>query len=82
MPEVVADGQLAHREMFRDLPPPPGLSGPFRAVNLGFKMDRDGPAVTRPPPGPGEHTEAILSELDFSADEIAKLRAEQVIGTG
>jgi itaconate CoA-transferase len=31
-------------------------------------------------PGLGEHTDAVLGELGFSADAISRLRADGVIG--
>jgi crotonobetainyl-CoA:carnitine CoA-transferase CaiB-like acyl-CoA transferase len=38
-------------------------------------------APTTPPPLAGEHTDAVLREvLGVSADELAKLRAQRVLG--
>ena len=44
-------------------------------------VDFDGvtPDFSTPSPGLGEHTEAILAELGYDADEIARLRGEGVI---
>jgi crotonobetainyl-CoA:carnitine CoA-transferase CaiB-like acyl-CoA transferase len=74
--EVVAHPQLAARDRWRkigsstgDIPallPPPVISG--------FEPPMG--AV----PGLGEHTDAVLAELDFSADQIARLRDEGAIG--
>ncbi|MEM7403880.1 MAG: CoA transferase [Pseudomonadota bacterium] len=77
--ELRDDAQLNHREMFIDLPTPPGIKGPFHAVNLGFKLDRDGPGVDREPPTVGQHTDEILSEAGFAETEVADLRASGAI---
>ena len=39
-----------------------------------FKFAHGGPAITTPPPGFGEHTDAILGELGYPADVIHGLR--------
>jgi crotonobetainyl-CoA:carnitine CoA-transferase CaiB-like acyl-CoA transferase len=74
--EVVAHPQLAARDRWRkigsstgDIPallPPPVISG--------FEPPMG--AV----PGLGEHTDAVLAELGFSADQVARLRDEGAIG--
>ncbi|MGH7289900.1 MAG: CaiB/BaiF CoA transferase family protein, partial [Myxococcota bacterium] len=74
--EVVAHPQLAARDRWRkvgssrgDIPallPPPVISG--------FEPPMG--AV----PGLGEHTDAVLAELGFSTDQIARLRDEGAIG--
>jgi crotonobetainyl-CoA:carnitine CoA-transferase CaiB-like acyl-CoA transferase len=46
----------------------------------GFAFDQDGPMVSSAPPKPGEHTEAVLSDLEVPAEQQAALRARGVIG--
>ncbi len=77
--ELQDDPQLAHRRMFQPLPSPPGIAGEFHAVNLGFKLDYDGPAIADPPPTVGQHNSDILGELGFSQDEIADFQTGGVI---
>jgi len=43
-----------------------------------FKTE-NGPEITSPPPGFGEHTEEILYELGFTAETIEQLRKDKVI---
>ncbi len=44
------------------------------------RFSRTPGAVQRPPAEPGEHTDAVLSDWGFAADEIEKLRAAGAIG--
>ena len=38
------------------------------------RFSRTAPEISRPPAGPGEHTDEALADWGFSASEIAKLR--------
>jgi crotonobetainyl-CoA:carnitine CoA-transferase CaiB-like acyl-CoA transferase len=48
-------------------------------VKTGFKVADAEPALHSPPPRLGEHTDAILASLGFSADEISTFRQEAAI---
>ena len=74
IPELPNDAQLRHREVFAELPPAPGLSAPFQAVNVGFKLQTNGPSIDRSPPAVGEHSEEVLAEFGYTTDEIRGLR--------
>ena len=55
----------------------PGV--PFPLVANPIKLSKAGPNLPRgPAPRLGEHSEAVLSELGLSDDEIRRLRAEGV----
>jgi len=71
-PQVEAMGLIAPT-------PYPGLSKPAARVETPFRMGDSEQGFSRRPPALGEHTEEILSELGFSAPEIAELRAQEVI---
>lgn len=43
------------------------------------RFSRSVPAITAPPPLPGEHTDAVLRDWGFSPDEVAMLRENAVI---
>ena len=52
-----------------------------RIPQIGFPVKfSDTPGeMRRPPPVLGEHTDAVLGELGYATDEIARLRAEGTV---
>jgi alpha-methylacyl-CoA racemase len=44
------------------------------------RFSRSKPAIQGPPAGPGEHTDAVLADWGFAADELAALRRAGAIG--
>lgn len=68
--------QLAHRGVLQEVPTP---FGTLRLPGAGFMMAHDGPGIDRHPPSLGEHSDEILAQVGYSADEIAALRAGGVI---
>jgi crotonobetainyl-CoA:carnitine CoA-transferase CaiB-like acyl-CoA transferase len=58
--DVFADPQVAHNEMVVDVE---HHSGPLRVTGVPVRLSESPGAVRRPPPGLGEHTEEILTEL-------------------
>jgi crotonobetainyl-CoA:carnitine CoA-transferase CaiB-like acyl-CoA transferase len=78
--ETLADAQLDTRAIVHWFEGAPGVDGPFGVPMAAFKLDHGGPAIRTPPPQFGEHNDEILAGLGYSADEIARLRAEKVIG--
>jgi formyl-CoA transferase/CoA:oxalate CoA-transferase len=60
----------------------PGAAGPVRQLGVPVKLSRTpGDAGRGPAPGLGEHTEAVLRELGYAAEEIdALLQAGAVAG--
>jgi crotonobetainyl-CoA:carnitine CoA-transferase CaiB-like acyl-CoA transferase len=57
----------------------PGLSKPAPVIETPFRMSATPGSIRRRPPTLGEHTDEVLGEIGCSADEIADLRARQII---
>ncbi len=54
-------------------------SAAFRPAVAAFMCSEDGPGVSAPPPTLGQHTDEVLGELGFGAEEVADLRARGVV---
>jgi formyl-CoA transferase len=52
--------------------------GRERLLGPGVNMERTQPAVCSPAPEHGQHTDEILAELGYSAEEIARLHTQHV----
>jgi len=75
--EVFADPQVQAQEMVLDIPHPG--RGNVRMTGFPVKLSATPCRVRHPAPDLGAHTWEILAESGFSADDIAKLRADGVI---
>jgi crotonobetainyl-CoA:carnitine CoA-transferase CaiB-like acyl-CoA transferase len=75
--EILRDPHVRARQLVGSFDYP-GV-GEFRALAIPYKfLGWDNPAIGRPPTL-GEHTEAILSSLNYSAEDIARLRGKRAI---
>jgi crotonobetainyl-CoA:carnitine CoA-transferase CaiB-like acyl-CoA transferase len=74
--EVYADPQLRHRQMVLEMET---AVGSMRMPGTPIKLSDTPASLRTPPPALGEHTDEVLTSLGFSADEIARLRAEKVV---
>jgi crotonobetainyl-CoA:carnitine CoA-transferase CaiB-like acyl-CoA transferase len=80
MSEALADPQIESRDLIHKFAGAPGIGGSFGVPKSAFKLAHGGAAIRTPPPRFGEHNDEILAQIGYSADEIARLRADKVIG--
>ena len=69
--------QAKHRKVIADVDLP-GL-GVIKIFNLMAKFSKTPPRIDSPPPRLSEHTEAILGELGYTAEELKAFRENMVI---
>jgi crotonobetainyl-CoA:carnitine CoA-transferase CaiB-like acyl-CoA transferase len=77
--EVLADPQLAAREMIRTVAHP--AAGPLRVLGNPIRLSATPGGVDAPPPRLGEHTASVLQRvLGLAPAAIAQLSSDGVIG--
>ena len=69
--------QVAHRQSLGTVVEPE--IGPLRLFSLTAKFEKTAGGLETPPPRLGAHSEAVLEALGYSAEDVAGLRARQVI---
>ena len=74
--EIVRHPQLEHRDVLQTVD---SRYGPLRVVGAGFQLEHGSPRLDREPPLIGEHTDEILKEAGYGADEIERLRRDGTI---
>jgi len=74
--EVAHHPQLEHRDVLQTVDT---RYGPMRLVGAGFRLAHGSPGLDREPPTLGEHTDEILKEAGYVAEEIEQLRRDAVI---
>ena len=75
--QVMNDPQTAARQMIERVLHP--RLGEIPVIGTPVKYSRMRPGVRTPAPLQSEHTDQVLAELGYSADEIGALRAKKVI---
>jgi crotonobetainyl-CoA:carnitine CoA-transferase CaiB-like acyl-CoA transferase len=74
--EAVAHPQLAHRDVLQTVE---GPDGPITLIGSGFKMAHGGGAIDRPPATISQHTDEVLAEAGYGAEEIEKFHQSGVV---
>jgi CoA:oxalate CoA-transferase len=79
VPQALAHPQIAERGMLATFKDAPGVGRDIRVVRTGFKLNGEAPKVDAPPPTLGQHTDILLTELGYTAEQIAQLKTEQAV---
>ena len=77
--DVVHNPQLRHRGLFEM--EHHAISGDNELLSLPFLLDGEPTWTGRPSPSLGQHNNEVLTELGLTADEIAALEANGIVGT-
>lgn len=77
IPELLEDPQLEARDML--IPMDDQSVGQYKATGNPMKLSETPAVIDTPAPKLGQHTEAVLTELGYSAEEIAALREAKAI---
>jgi len=79
--EALADAQVVHRRMVREVPHT--LGGEIRVLGNPIKFSRSGENEFSSPPTLGQQTESVLREvLGYTAEQIETLRRQRAFGAG
>ena len=77
LPDVFQDPQVLAQDMVLEIDRPG--HDPVRVTGFPVKLSETPAELRRPPPGLGEHTRVVLTELGFSNDQIETLYQTGVI---
>jgi formyl-CoA transferase len=77
--QALAHPQISERGMVASFPDVPGVGREVRVVRTGIKLDGVAPAVDTPPPMLGQHSDELLAQLGYGADEIQRLKEQGAI---
>lgn len=75
--EVFRDPQVLHQGMLVEMPHP--VHGRVKLIGIPIKMSETPGQIRRPPPLLGEHTDEVLREAGYTAEEIGRLHASGVV---
>lgn len=79
LPETLAHPQMQTRDILHRFEDAAGIPGAITVPKAAFKLAHGGGRIDRPPPGMGQHTEELLTELGYSDNEIEALRKARAI---
>ena len=75
--EVFQDPQVLHQEMLLEMDHP--TAGKIKTIGCPVKLSQTPARLRTAPPLMGQHTDEVLKELGYSADEIEAMRKEGIV---
>jgi len=79
VPQALALPQVAQRGLLKTFDDVAGIGRPLTIARTGFRLSDGDPDVGAPPPILGAHTDEVLRDAGFSADEVEQLRAKGAV---
>jgi crotonobetainyl-CoA:carnitine CoA-transferase CaiB-like acyl-CoA transferase len=75
---VFDNPQVKHRGLLQSVAHP--VAGQINLLRSPIRMGNGDNGLPSPPPGVGEHTDDVLQELGYPAEQIGVMRADGAIG--
>lgn len=75
--EVFQDPQVLHQQMLLEVDHP--AAGRIKTIGFPIKLSQTPAQVRMPPPLMGQHTEEVLKDLGYSAEESDAMRKEGIV---
>lgn len=75
--DLLTDAQVAHNELIQTIEHP--KAGTIKVIGIPVKLSETPGSIRLVPPLVGEHTDAVLTEAGFSAEQIEAFHAEGVV---
>ncbi len=75
--EVMNDEHILERDMILEYEHP--VAGPLKTLGFPAKLSETPAQIRMPAPTLGQHTEEILSELNYTSEQIEDMKKEQII---
>ncbi len=77
--EVIKHPQVAERQLFKKFVNVPGVEKDVDVARVGFRLRKEQPDVSTPPPVLGRDTDELLREAGYSSNDIFNFRRDGVV---